>query len=185
MTVQRCPSPNIAIDRSISNLWTIWACNPPIGHTYEDVCDPKYFGPHRTRFPKAPRANDGGLRIGDVICIRPQDNAWQAERVVTDIIEGSDDVFTEEINFVSFEAIDVPRGYEINHRGPQHRWCIELNGETIERGFVTAKSASARARYFEAQSNAHKRVAAAREKPPAKRGRPPKNETAEVSEDAA
>lgn len=168
MTVKKCPSDCIDIAFSIPNAWTVWGCAPPAGTTYDDVSDPKYFGPHRTRYPKAPRANDRGIRIGDEMMIRPKDNAWQATRVVTDIIEGSDDVFTEEINFVSFAAEDVPRGYEINFRG-QHKWCIELNGDTIERGFQTAKSASFRARYFEAQADAQKRVATARKKAPSRR----------------
>jgi len=195
--IARCPSADMSPDRSIPNLWTFWAANPPSSHTYEQVRDPKYFGAFRTRYPKSPRANDGGLRIGDVIYVRPKDNSYQAELLVVDMPDGMDEVHTREISKVDFVSKDVPSGYSIKHYGPHRGWCIEINDVMIETGFVTHEQATNRAKWFEQQNAAQERVAAARaktvteegEKPTRGRGRRKKSEEvdeeAEVVEEAA
>lgn len=191
-SVPRCPANDMQVDRSIPNLWTCWAANPPSHFTYEDVCDPKFFGAFRTRYPKAPRANDAGLRIGDIICVRPKNCTFQAELVVVDIPEGTDEVYTREISKVDFVCEDVPKGYEIKDYGVVRGWTIELNGQIIECNFVTQEQAVIRAKWLDAQNAVHERVSRARQSvasatdsQPKTRTRRKKTETAEVSEQEA
>lgn len=171
-SIPRCPSADMQVDRSIPNLWTYWAANPPEQFTYEDVCSPKFFGAFRTRYPKSPRANDAGLRIGDVICIRPKHNTFQAELVVVDIPDGMDEVHTREISKVDFVSEDIPSGYSIKWYGLSRGWTIELNGSLIEGGFTTQEQAVMRAKWFEAQNAVQERVAIARAKKPSDEGAP-------------
>ena len=162
MTVKKCPGDCIDIAFSVQNAWSVWGCSVPRGHTYEDVCDPEYFGPHKTRYPHSPRPNDAGLRIGDELMLKAQDHSWQARHVITDIIAETNKVIHEKIDFISFEAHDIPRGYEVKDRGAAKGWCIELNGEHIEGGFYNPKAAETRAKSLEESALTHKRVASAR-----------------------
>lgn len=156
--ISRCPAQNFDVIQSVGILWTEYGAIAPAAHSYDEVLTPKYFGAFRVRDPRSPSGNDNGIRVGDYINVRAENALWQARLVVRDVPAGSDEVWTEQIDFVSFDAKDIPEGYSLDFRGPHRRWVITLNGEVIEGGFATKESANNRIKFFESTSNAQARV---------------------------
>lgn len=181
--VARCPAVSFSVDRSVGELWTEFAAIAPAAHSFEDVCEPTYFGTFRTKFPKLAKPKDDGLRPGDFINVKAADNSWQARLVVRDVPEGLDQVHADVIWQVKFDAKDIPEGYSIDFRGPHRGHVITLNGEEIETGFVTAESARRRIDFYEATNKATQRVERARAKPTRRKRAAPKAEKTETAEE--
>ncbi|QDP64372.1 MAG: hypothetical protein GOVbin52_45 [Prokaryotic dsDNA virus sp.] len=157
-TIPRMPGRDLTIDRSVGDLWTEFAGITPSAHSFEDVCHPKYFGGHRTRHPNKPRAQDNGLRVGDIINLRARNNLWQARLIVRDVPLGSDEVLTDILELVEFRAEDIPDGYEILHGGDVKGWRIMMGDEQIEAGFATEEAAGNRLKYLMAEDEVRRKI---------------------------
>lgn len=133
--VLRCPAKSIVIDRENAHCAFYLAQVPP-GHQIEDVMRPTYFG--------LVQNGRTGLRVGDIISVRPETYEWHLELMVRAVDPVLSVVTTSELWRKVFGEPALPPGWAIEYRGAEARHVILYEGEVKEGGFVTPEAAANR-----------------------------------------
>ncbi len=106
--------------------------NLPPGHSYEDVKMPAYWHSASHRFKKG-ISTDADF-VGSIICLRPVDNSFYAERFITAINSGG--VVTEELLFKTFGP--QPGDKELESKKFRYQWNPQYKGYDIVRNVDNA-----------------------------------------------
>lgn len=120
---------------------TPWIVSPEAGTTLEEMMNPLYW---------AAVANQ--LRIGDVITVRNpsgQNIALLDVDVVQPFAAKMSIRWSRELRApekTQIQASDVPEGYEVKWRGPQHKWSVSRKDDKVMlfEGIDSRESAMAR-----------------------------------------
>lgn len=114
----------------------VWVAAPPVGVVLDDMLRPEFWA-HVAR-KLEPLAQ---------ILVFPEDGTWEAELRVRDTAK-----LAARVSVIRHTKWPDPAGlgsgerYEIEYRGPAHRYCIrrKSDNEIVEVGFATKEAAAAR-----------------------------------------